>query len=360
MLRLPRSDDLVIFNKAKQQLLEAMKKFQDLVPGAKTGELPTSWSDVASAAFETQARLEAKARDSRSGRVKELVRKVFNGMNNHATALKMLPTESPYVSIVGGSVLMIVKVRGPYLSASRDKLEAINSRKPTQAAANYINISEAFAKGMIQINDAVRLENHSHVYDTPVLQQITMRLYAQIFLYLIKFMTWYTDHSMTRLLKSFNETALRVFDDDLAQVKQVSTLLFRQIQLHQSADTRMNNLMLEELSGDLRYLVRFSEMGERQSRLRDAANAELLRSVMRVQFEKSKQEFREYMVGVMEAYGEKMRSGISGACMTDLLEQQASASVKTLRRPSTSHAADGMYDFTPGMNQAYIPLNAQS
>lgn len=33
-----------------------------------------------------------------------------NGMNNHATALKMLPTESEYVSIIGGAVAMIIKV----------------------------------------------------------------------------------------------------------------------------------------------------------------------------------------------------------------------------------------------------------
>lgn len=87
-----------------------MRKFQDLVPGTKAHEVPTSWDDVVLAATEVQAGWEARAKDTRTGRVRRLVRKMFNGMNNHATALKMLPTESEYVSLVGGSVLMIIKV----------------------------------------------------------------------------------------------------------------------------------------------------------------------------------------------------------------------------------------------------------
>lgn len=51
-----------------------------------------------------------KAKDTRIGRAKELVRRMGVGMNNHATALKMLPTESEYLGIIGGSVLMIIKV----------------------------------------------------------------------------------------------------------------------------------------------------------------------------------------------------------------------------------------------------------
>lgn len=100
----------MVFNKAKKQLLESMRKFQDLVPGPKGSDIPTCWGDVVSATFEVQAKWEAKAKDTRVGRAKELVRKMCNGMNNHATALKMLPTESEYVSVIGGSVLMIIKV----------------------------------------------------------------------------------------------------------------------------------------------------------------------------------------------------------------------------------------------------------
>ena len=106
-----RSDDALVFNKAKRQLLESMQKFQHLVPGTKTvGEVPFSWGHVLSATSEAQLLWEAKAKDSRVGRVKEWARKMCNGMNNHAQALKMLPAESEYVSLVAGAVSMIIKV----------------------------------------------------------------------------------------------------------------------------------------------------------------------------------------------------------------------------------------------------------
>lgn len=196
---------------------------------------------------------------------------------------------------------------------------------------------------MVEINDAVRLENLSHVYDTPVLKQLTMRLYVQIFSYLIKFMTWYTDRSVTRMLKSFNETAFRLFEDDLALVKQVSSLLSRQIQLHMSADVRVSKLMLEDLSGDMRYLIKFSELDERQSRIRDGANVELLRNVVRCEIEKSRDEVKECMLGVMSDYSEMVRSAISGGGMTSLLEQQVSATVPAVRRLPAVDINDGKY-----------------
>lgn len=194
---------------------------------------------------------------------------------------------------------------------------------------------------MIEINDAVRFENLSHVYDTPVLQQLTMRLYAQIFSYLIKFMTWYADRSVTRLLKSFNENALRVFDDDLEQVKQVSSLLSRQIQLHVSADVRASRLMLEDLSGDMRYLLRVSEVGERKAGIRDAASAHFVRELVRCEMERTRGEVRECMVGVMGAYREEVRSMLSGGGMVRLLKQQVSGTIRDIKELPDGNVGDG-------------------
>lgn len=194
---------------------------------------------------------------------------------------------------------------------------------------------------MVEINDAVRLENLSHVYDTPVIEQLTMRLYAHVFSYLIKFMTWYTDRSVTRLLKSFNESSLRLFEDDLEQVKQVSGLLSRQVQLHMSADVRVSRMMLEDLSGDVRYLLRASEVEERQARIRDAANAEMVREVVRREIEKSRDEVKECMFGVMGSYSEMVRSGIAGGGMSSLLEQQVSETLRAIKRLSVGLVEHG-------------------
>ncbi|KAK7424338.1 hypothetical protein QQX98_000606 [Neonectria punicea] len=310
-----RSDDVLIFNKAKYQLREVMTKFQDLVPvQLKTDGSPTSWEDIWAAATEAQAQWEAKAKETRVGQVKHWVRRMCNGMNNHSSALKMLPSESEYVSLVAGSVTMIIK-----------------------ASANYINIAESFARGIVDVNDAVNLEHLSHVYDTPVLQQLTMRLYVQIFTYLIKFMTWYTDRSRKRFLRSFNENVNRLFEDDLNQVKQISNLLSRQIQMYMSADARVSKLMLEDLSGDMQYLLKLSEAGERQSRLRDAANPEVLQRAWRCHMEKTKEEVRECVQEVMKDYQEMMRRGISGSGITNLLVQQASRDMPSSPQSSANH-----------------------
>lgn len=76
----------------------------------KSSKVPTCWDDVAAAVAETQSLWEARTKDSRVGRVKELLHKMCNGLENHATVLKLLPTESEYVSLVAGSVSLIIKV----------------------------------------------------------------------------------------------------------------------------------------------------------------------------------------------------------------------------------------------------------
>ena len=142
-----------------------------------------------------------------------------------------------------------------------DRIRLCNCRlggHKVKASANYINISEAFARGIVVFNNAVDWEHLSHVYNPTSLQQLTMRLYAKIFSYLIKFMTWFTGRSRMRFLKSFNGNTLVGFEQDLDQAKQVSTLLSRQIQLHVSTDSRISKLLLADLSGDMRYLVKFA------------------------------------------------------------------------------------------------------
>lgn len=92
--------------------MEVMRKFQDLVPvHLRKGVIPASWTEVDAAIQTVQAEWEAKRDGSRFFRAREWIRKMGNGMNNHATALKMLPTESEYITIIAGAVSMVIKVR---------------------------------------------------------------------------------------------------------------------------------------------------------------------------------------------------------------------------------------------------------
>lgn len=92
--------------------MQSMKSFQGLVPEElRTAPMPTSWSEVELAVSTVQAQWDAKNKDSQMARTKQWIRKMCNGLNNHSTALEMLPKESEYVSLIGGAVSMIIKVR---------------------------------------------------------------------------------------------------------------------------------------------------------------------------------------------------------------------------------------------------------
>ena len=141
----------------------------------------------------------------------------------------------------------------------------------------------------------------------------------------------------------FNETALRSFEDDLAQVKQVSSLLSQQIQRHMSMDGRVTKLMMEDMSGNIRYLIKASEVDERQSKIREAANAEFILRHVRRELEKTKGEVTERLIGVMGAYSEEVRSMLSGGGMTTLLEQQVSRTMRDVKMFSADNGDDGKY-----------------
>jgi hypothetical protein len=138
-----RSDDAMIFDKAKRQLIESMNKFRDLVPGNKSNQVVTCWDDVTAAVAEAQSLWEVKAKDSRAGRVKVLLRKMCNGLNNHATVLKMLPSESEYVSLVYGSVSMIIKAWTPTrkIASKHPAANVGNTPRPLQTISTSRNPS---------------------------------------------------------------------------------------------------------------------------------------------------------------------------------------------------------------------------
>ncbi|KFA70589.1 hypothetical protein S40285_04684 [Stachybotrys chlorohalonatus IBT 40285] len=309
-----RPEDLATFQKTKQNLMEVMRKFQDLVPvHLRKGVIPASWTEVDAAIQTVQAEWEAKRDGSRFFRAREWIRKMGNGMNNHATALKMLPTESEYITIIAGAVSMVIK-----------------------ASANYVAVAEAFAMAMVTINDAVSVVHRSGVYASPLVEQATMRLYSAIFTYLAHFMTWYTDRSRTRFLKSFNEDLQRTFEADLTQVKDASQYLATQIQLHVSADVRTSRLMQEDMSASLKYLVKLQEAQGKDVRVRDVAQAEIVEEVVSLYYQKTRRDMEQTLLWLIEKFPERLRQDISASSITSLLEQQASREVPGLQQSSAA------------------------
>lgn len=186
-----------------------------------------------------------------------------------------------------------------------------------EASANHISITESFTQGIVAINDAVAMANNSQVYSTPEIQQLIMRLYTEVFVYLTKFMAWYTDRSRNRFLKSFNENLSREFGDDLENIKHLAGLLCNQVQLHTSADVRVSKLVTEELSDNVKFLVRNVETIGRQSTLLEDFCEQLKHDIHSSFRETTKQALRDLA-------NELLTQKLAGDGMISLLEQQAS------------------------------------
>lgn len=88
-----------------------MQAFQSLVPEElRTTAIPTSWSDVDTAVSTVQKHWESQSHGSKTSQAKKWFRKMCNGLHNHRAALDLLPKESEYVSVIAGSVTLIIKV----------------------------------------------------------------------------------------------------------------------------------------------------------------------------------------------------------------------------------------------------------
>lgn len=97
--------------KCKKQLQDAMAKFKSLVPPhLQTNEEISNWDQVETIVSAVQAQWEGKSRHSVINRVKGHFRRMCQGLNNHASVLKMIPSENNYTSLIVGSVTMIIKV----------------------------------------------------------------------------------------------------------------------------------------------------------------------------------------------------------------------------------------------------------
>ncbi|KAK1995569.1 hypothetical protein LX36DRAFT_157800 [Colletotrichum falcatum] len=283
-LSFTRPNDIVAFRRAEKELRQLMQSFQALVPNhPPEAALPTSWDAVMQAVATTG------------------VRRMCNGLNNHSTALKMLPSESEWVSVIAGTVSMVVK-----------------------ASANHIKITESFATGIITINDAVNLVQRGHVYETPVIQQLTMRLYCHVFTYLGKFMKWYTAKSRRRFALSFNENLETMFQEDLDQVTATSQLLSQQIQHYMSANVKVTKLIAEETSQNVKTLLNMCEAGLRQPTVREAATTEMVDKMVKLRVQSSTEDLKAAMKSMMDEFQSRFVSEIAGKSMTELLVQQAS------------------------------------
>ncbi|KAK7741337.1 hypothetical protein SLS63_000890 [Diaporthe eres] len=204
------------------------------------------------------------------------------------------------------------------------------------ASANYTKISESFANGVVAINDAVALVQGNQVYNTPRLQELSMRLYTAVFGYLKKFMTWFRSKSIRRLLWSLNENLAQTFADDIQQVKSTSTLISQQIQLYMSMDVRISKLQGQVTGWALKHLISLVENAESQRRLQVATSERLYERMLSARPQMSDDELNEIATRILSGINEAVRQTISAQAMGNILERQASIEIDEGNQHSSS------------------------
>ncbi|KAF6840376.1 phytanoyl- dioxygenase family protein, partial [Colletotrichum musicola] len=282
--------DEIALRETENELRQTMKNFQTLFPGqAAQDTRPTSWEDIQHAVSTVQKQWETRQKNSTTRRIRDGFRRMCNTFNNHSTALKMLPSETEWVSVIAGSVLMIIK-----------------------AAANHTKITEAFTNGIVVINDAVGLVRQGHVWETDEIRQLTMRLYSHVFKYLSHFIRWFSDWhgSRRRFALSFNENLALEFRDDLDKVVETSRVLSQHVQRYAAVDVRINRIIGEEMNENLRYLTSVFEAEQRDSRLRAQVIADMVEQRVQVRLQSTTENVRATVKSDMEEYFNRMLSGI--------------------------------------------------
>ncbi len=197
---------------------------------------------------------------------------------------------------------------------------------------------------MVYINDAVKLDNYSHIYDIPALQQLSMRLYTQIFAYLTRFMAWFTSRSRTRFLKSFNENIKFSFQEDLDNVKKISNLISQHIQTYMSADIKVSKLLSEDTNEDIKYVIQLQETAEEQAKMRHESHLDLIENVLRSRLEEGAEQLEKRLHHMARRFYEKTRNDIAGAAARSLLMQRASMEEPVTQEfPEPGNTLDGTF-----------------
>lgn len=175
---------------------------------------------------------------------------------------------------------------------------------------------------MIEINDAVSAV-HEEVWayrDEFIIQKLVVRLYCQIFSFLINVIRWYTDKWHKRLLRSLNENVYDDYKEQVQDIRNLSDLIHRQTTTRRLAEIQASKLILD--NENIGFLTRLRERDDHARRMEEEGYFERLR----IKLEHSLRDTLEKTVSnvqqsVVDRLLSNVASQIAGAAAMKQLEQ---------------------------------------
>lgn len=144
-----------------------------------------------------------------------------------------------------------------------------------KATANYEKIAAGFSRALLEITEAVAIcAKECALYATKALIGSIATLYAHIFCFLRNAIEWYTKRSSSRLLSSFKEDFYERFEDQIANIKQISASINRQAHHASHSELRYTRLRLAKFEQSAGIGLQGLEREAAERRMREERAAE--------------------------------------------------------------------------------------
>ncbi|KAK2051879.1 hypothetical protein LY76DRAFT_556540 [Colletotrichum caudatum] len=173
---------------------------------------------------------ELRRQNGRLNKAKRLFHKFCDTLNSHTLMMTVLPSGSEYVSVFTGALNVII-----------------------HASANHEKVVEGLSDSLSTIGEYVSdCAIDQELFQTEDMQKLIADLYSHIFLFLTTVMDWMMKKRRRRLLDSFNEDLLTVFEDDMEKIKTITKRIRNLAEQGSRAEVRSARSTLEELARDVR------------------------------------------------------------------------------------------------------------
>lgn len=136
-----------------------------------------------------------------------------------------------------------------------------------KASVNHEKIAEGLSRALQEITEAAEAcARDCSMYPTQAMRHSIADLYAHIFLFLRNTIDWYLKTSIKRALASLNEDFYRRFEDEISNIKRISSNTNRKAEHGARAETRCTRLVVENFQEET--VNRFDTI-EREAAQRD-------------------------------------------------------------------------------------------
>ena len=206
-----------------------------------------TFDDVSRVVLDAQQAYENKKK-LLSGKPQKIYHDVMCNLDAHSGVLSMIPQGNTYLSVVAGAVKTLVKV-----NLCRCESELRYALTLPQASVSHRRTIEDLTTAIKHVND----EAHACIADIELVPsdatlEAVAKFYIATFMFYGDAIKWFQSSSGRKIWHSLDEKFSERFNQRLAEIKRLSTLVQRASSRGSGAETRVTRLAIEDVTEDIR------------------------------------------------------------------------------------------------------------